>query len=97
MEWNKELILYWIANREALKNYELNPFQEKEIFMNEYYVHGSRPHSAPYEDTVELNIDFDHALDRLGSKKERFKRLYIDGQGEDKQLFKEFCKILGVK
>ena len=97
MDWTVDLIRYWCSRYYELKEYELNPFEETGIFMNEYYVHGSRPHSAPYEDTVDLNIEFDHALDALGSKKERFKRLYIDGQGEDKQLFKEFCLLLGVK
>jgi hypothetical protein len=102
MEWNEFLIKYWIEHFHELHEYELNPFEETRIFIESAFngkrfiipaSTGRSTYSTPYEDTVDLNIEFDHALDKL-SDKERFKRLYIDGQGEDKELFKEFVKIL---
>ena len=92
--WTPALIKYWIDNYESLRKYELNPFEEYKIFMNEYIVHGSRPHMAPYEDTCDLNWEFDQALKKLGSKEVEFRRLYIDREGENLTLFQEFVKLL---
>ena len=57
-------------------------------------ISGSRKNSAPYEDTCDLNWEFDKALKKLGSKEKEFRRLYIDGEGEDLTLFNEFVRIL---
>ena len=94
MKWTSELIQYYLEHYYQLVDYELNPFEEIRVFFNEAYVTGSNPHSAPYEDTCDLNWDFDQALKKLGSKETEFRRLYIDGEGEDLTLFKEFVKLL---
>jgi hypothetical protein len=94
MNWNPELVKYWCDNYQSLITYELNPFEEIGIFMNEYFTRGSRVNSAPYEDTCDMNYDFDQALKKLGPKEKKFKRLYIDGGGEDLTLFNEFVRIL---
>ena len=97
--WTEDIIRYWCANYQSLIEYELNPFEEREIFMNEYYTRGSRVNSAPYEDTCDMNYEFDMALKKLGSKEKEFRRLYIDGEDvgggdEDLTLFNEFVRIL---
>ena len=98
MNWNPKLIRYWAENYYSLISYELNPFEEREIFMNEYFTRGSRVNSAPYEDTCDMNYEFDMALKKLDSKEKEFRRLYIDGEveggREDLTLFNEFVKIL---
>jgi len=94
MKWTEELIRYWCANYYALIDYELNPFEEIRIFFREAYVTGQMPSHANYEDTCDLNWDFDMALKKLGSKEAEFRRLYIDGEGEDLTLFKEFYELL---
>ena len=94
MRWDKALIKYWIEHYYQLKDYELNPFEEIRIFFNEAYITGSLPHLAPFEETCDLNWEFDKALNKLGSKEAEFRRLYIDSEGENLTLFKEFCKIL---
>ena len=55
---------------------------------------GSLPHLAPFEDTCDLNWEFDQALKKLGSKEVEFRRLYIDREGENLTLFQEFVKLL---
>ena len=94
MEWNDQLIRYWCNHYAQLQDYELNPFEEVRVFFKEVYVSGQRPFSAPYEDTCDLNWEFDKALEKLGSKKTEFRRLYIDGEGENLTLFKEFVALL---
>ena len=94
MIWNIELVKYWCSHYQQLRDYELNPFEEIRIFFNEAYVTGQHPSHAPYEDTCDLNYEFDHALKKLGSKEKEFRRLYIDGEGEDLTLFNEFVRIL---
>ena len=97
--WTKELIEYWCSHYQQLRDYELNPFEEIRIWFNEAYVTGQMPSHAPYEDTCDLNWEFDKALKKLGNKEAEFRRLYLDGEdvgGEDKDLtlFNEFVKIL---
>jgi len=102
MQWNKELINYWCENYYALRDYEINPFEEiffvsnfitsRDIINKDIGISGIRRDSAPYEDTCDMNWEFDRALKKLGSGE--FKRLYIDGEGEDIELFNEFAKIL---
>ena len=94
MKWTSELIQYYLEHYYQLVDYELNPFEEIRVFFNEAYVTGKNPHSAPYEDTCEMNWAFDQALKKLGSKEAKFRRLYIDGEGVDLTLFKEFVKLL---
>lgn len=94
MTWSKELVKYWCEHYSQLKAYELNPFEVIRIFFNEAYITGSLPHLAPFEETCELNWEFDKALKKLDSKETEFRRLYIDGEGENLTLFKEFCKLL---
>ena len=92
--WNKALIEYYIEHYYQLIEYELNPFEEVRIFFNEAYLTGSLPHLAPFEETCELNWDFDKALKKLGDKENEFRRLYLDGEGENLTLLNEFVKIL---
>jgi len=94
MEWNLDLIRYWLEHYYQLRDYELNPFEEIRIFFREMCLTGSKPHLAPYEETCDLNWSFDRALKKLGTKEAEFRRLYIDGEGEDLALFNEFVKIL---
>ncbi len=94
MEWNETLVKYWCDHYYQLRDYELNPFEEVRIFFDEIAVTGSRPNSAPYEDTCDLNWEFDQALKKLGAKEAEFRRLYLDGEGENEKLFKQFCKLL---
>ena len=94
MRWNKELIEYWCAHFYQLRDYEINPFEEIRIFFDEIAITGSRSNMAPYEDTCDLNWEFDQALKKLGLKEAEFRRLYIDGEGEDLTLFQEFLKLL---
>ena len=94
MRWNKALIVYWIEHYYQLRDYELNPFEEIRIFLNEIYLTGSLPHLAPFEETCDLNWEFDKALKALGSKEAEFRRLYIDGEGRNLTLFQEFSNIL---
>ena len=94
MVWNKALVKYWCENYYRLQDYELNPFEEIRIWFNEAVITGQLPSHAPYEDTCDLNWDFDKALKKLGSKEVEFRRLYIDGEGEDLTSFNEFVRIL---
>ncbi len=94
MTWNEELVKYWLTHYNELRDYELNPFEEIRIFFNEIYLTGQKSFNAPYEETCDLNWEFDKALKKLGSKEAEFKRLYIDGAGEDLTLFQEFVKLL---
>jgi len=94
MVWNESLIRYWCLHYNELIDYELNPFEEIRIFFNEACVTGSLPHLAPFEETFEMNWEFDKALKKLGSKEAKFRQLYIDDEGEDLTLFNEFAKIL---
>lgn len=94
MDWNGALIRYWLEHYSQLRDYELNPFEEIRIFFNVAYLTGKSSHSAPYEDTCDLNWEFDKALKKLGKKEAEFRRLYIDGEGEDLTLFNEFVKLL---
>ncbi len=94
MDWNRVLIEYWCENYYRLRDYELNPFEQIRIFFKELALTGSLPHLAPYEETFDKNWEFDKALKKLGSKEVEFRRLYIDGEGENPALFNEFCKLL---
>ena len=88
------MIRYWYTHYYQLRDYELNPFEEIRIFFGEVCLTGSEPHLSPYEETCDLNWEFDKALKKLGSKEVEFRRLYIDGEGENLTLFKEFVKLL---
>ena len=90
MNWNIELIKYWLEHYYQLREYEINPFEEKRVYMGDVVVTGSQPNLAPFEETCDLNWEFDKALKKLPLLKE----LYIDGEGRDNKLFKKFCKIL---
>ena len=94
MEWTPELIQYWLSHYYQLRDYELNPFEETRVFLREIYLTGSKPSLAPFEETCDLNWEFDKALKGLGDKEPEFRRLYLNGEGKDKKLFEEFCSIL---
>ena len=94
MDWTQVLVEYYCEHYYQLIDYELNPFEEVCIFMNEPYITG-KGHSAPYEETCDLNWEFDKALKKLGAKEQLFREIYLDGKGElQPELFNEFCKIL---
>ena len=92
--WNEELIKYWTEHYYQLVDYELNPFEKLRIFFNEAVLTGSLPHLSPYEETCDMNWEFDRALKKLGPKEAEFRRLYIDGEGGNLTLFGEFVKLL---
>ena len=94
MNWTLALIEFWCSHYHELRDYELNPFEEIDIFRGEPYVTG-KGHLAPYEETCDLNWEFDKALKKLGSEEQLFRRVYLDGIGElQPWLFNKFCKIL---
>jgi len=94
MEWSKPLIKYWCEHYYQLRDYELNPFERVRVFGEEEFISGSEPHLAPYEETCDLNWEFDKALKKLSDEK-TFRAIYLDGELPIKpKLFKEFCKLL---
>ena len=88
------LIQYWLEHYYQLRDYELNPFEEIRIFFDEAYLTGSLPHLAPFEETCDMNWEFEKAMKKLGSKEAEFRRLYLHGEGEDLTLLEEFGKLL---
>ena len=96
MTWTLALIEYWVANYYALIDYELNPFEEIRIWGTEPYITG-KGHQAPYEETCDLNWEFDKALTKLQERGKIFREVYLDGglpTEDSKQVYDEFCRIL---
>lgn len=99
MTWTPAIVKYWLANYYALREYELNPFEQIHQLSwgpveDRKYLSGSRPDLSNYAETADLNWEFDKALKKLGKDETRFREIFIDGDGEDDKLFDKFLKIL---
>ena len=94
MKWTPSLIQFWLENYYAIRNYELNPFQEISVFKGEQYIHGRQGYDSPYEEVVDMNISFDRALHKLGDKERIFREKFIDSNDRPNKLYREFLGIL---
>jgi len=95
--WNKDLIQYWAENYYSLRSYELLPFEEIFSISGSPVSAGSHINQSPYEETCDLNWDFDKALTKLGKRAIIFREVYLDGNPETKEskkVYNEFCKLL---
>jgi len=97
MKWNYKLIEYWIEHYTELREYELLPFESLFILKGIPVSAGSQITQSPYEETCDLNWEFDKGLTKLGERGKIFKRVYLDGEDEteeSKEIYNEFCKLL---
>ena len=97
MDWTKELIDYWVENYSRLRTYELLPFESQFTIRGLPVLAGSHINQSPYEETCDLNWEFDKALTKLGERGKLFREVYLDGQDEtdeSKKVYDEFCKLL---
>jgi len=97
MDWTRELIAYWVEHYASLRSYELLPFESQFTIRGLPVLAGSHINQSPYEETCDLNYDFDKALTKLGERGKIFREVYLDGQdetAESKQVYAEFCRIL---
>jgi len=95
--WNKELVKYWCESYYQLQSYELLPFESHFFIKGLPVAAGSSPSLSPYEETCDLNWEFDAALRKLGKEDEAlFRQQFIDGtEGEkNSKLYKKFLRIL---
>ena len=95
--WTLELIAYWCERYYKIKDYELLPFENRFIIQGLPVLAGSKISRSPYEETCELNWEFDRALMKLKERGSLFREVYLDGgneTGESKKVYEEFCKIL---
>ena len=95
--WNKELVKYWCESYYQLQSYELLPFESHFFIRGLPVAAGSNPSLSPYEETCDLNWEFDKALTKLEERGKLFKEVYLDGQDEteeSKKVYDEFCRIL---
>ena len=88
--WTPTSVRYWCEHYHSLRSYELNPFSVVRFYLGENSLTGSQAHLSPYEETCDLNWEFDRALKLLGDKEAEFLRLYIDGEGGNEELFNQF-------
>jgi len=95
--WTKELIQYWVENYYLLRSYELLPFESRFTIRGLPVLAGSHINQSPYEETCDLNWEFDAAIRKLGKEDEAlFRQQFIDGtEGEkNSKLYKKFLRIL---
>src|SRR3990167_3348009 len=92
--WTKELVKYWCESYYQLQNYDLLPFESHFFIKGLPVVAGSNPSLSPYEETCDLNYDFDMALHKLGEDEDSFRQQFIDNNGEENELYHRFVKIL---
>ena len=101
MDWTREMIAYWVENYYQLISYELLPFESQLTIRGLPVLAGSHINQSPYEETCDLNWEFDKALTKLGERGKLFKEVYLDGQGEteeSKKVYDEFCgELIGEK
>ena len=100
MDWTLELIRYWVEHYAELRNYELLPFESHFTLKGFPVLAGSHIDLSPYEETCDLNWEFDKALTKLGERGKLFREIYLDGQDEteeSKKIYDEFCKLLMVE
>jgi hypothetical protein len=97
MNWNLALIEYWIEHYTEIRSYELLPFESQFTIRGLPVLAGTKINQSPYEETCDLNWDFDRALTKLKERGKLFKEVYLDGQDEteeSKKVYDEFCNIL---
>ena len=97
MDWTLGLIVYWIEHYYELRNYELLPFENLFTIKGLPILAGSHINQSPYEETCDLNWEFDKALTKLGERGKLFREVYLDGQDEtdeSRKVYDEFCNIL---
>jgi len=97
MAWNKALVKYWCERYYELRSYELLPFEHHLTIKGLPVITGSRTSLSPYEETCDLNWEFDKALTKLGGDAKMFREVYLDGGSETKEskvIYDEFCKLL---
>ena len=97
MDWTLELIKYWCEQYYEIRNYELLPFESQFTIRRLPVLAGSHINQSPYEETCDLNGEFDRGLTKLGEHGKLFKKVYLDGQdetGESRKVYDEFCRIL---
>ena len=97
MEWNATLIAYWCEHYYQLRDYELNPFERQYATTGLPFRAGSKSSIPPYEETCDLNWEFDKALTGLGESSQLFKKIYLDGNKPTKKskiIYDRFCKLL---
>ena len=95
--WTLELIKYWVEHYTELQNYELLPFENHFIIQGLPVLAGSSISRSPYEETCELNWEFDRALMKLKERGSLFREVYLDGQEEteeSRKVYDELCRIL---
>ena len=81
--WTRELVGIWIQNYYALKEYELNFWQEKFNYRGETAIRGKGgSFRAPFIVQADYNIDFDMNIKKLGKLGSQVFRLrWLDGYG----------------
>ena len=97
MDWTREMIAYWVENYYQLISYELLPFESQLTIRGLPVLAGSHINQSPYEETCDLNWEFDKALTKLKERGKIFREVYLDGQDEtekSKKVYDEFCKLL---
>lgn len=94
MEWSDKLIKWWCDNYYSIRERELNPFAVRGVFGGEEFTRGRPGYNSPYEEVVDMNIDFDRALRKLGDKEKLFRSQFIDGDEPKDELWEEFIEIL---
>ena len=95
--WTRELVKYWADNYYPLRDYELLPFERQFTIRGLPVLAGSHINQSPYEETCDLNLEFDKALTKLKECGRLFREVYLDGGGEteeSKKVYGEFCNIL---
>jgi len=73
------------------------PFESPYSIKGVPVLAGSHISQSPYEETCDLNWEFDKALTKLGKRGKIFKEVYLDGgeeTEESRKVYNEFCKIL---
>ena len=95
--WTRKLIAYWVEHYHELITYELLPFESQFIIRGLPVLAGTHINQSPYEETCDLNWEFDMALTKLKERGKLFREVYLDGQKEteeSKVIYDEFCKLL---
>jgi len=87
--WTKELIQYWCERYYELREYELLPFESSYSIKGVPILAGSHISQSPYEETCDLNWEFDAALRKLGKGGKDYYPKALTKLGERGKIFKE--------
>ena len=95
MHWTKELVKLFCDQYYSLRDYEVNPFQELDVWYGEAYFHGRGEYNSPQDELMDMNWEFEEALKKLGDREQEFRDKYIDGiSRRNSNLYKEFVAYL---